>query len=128
MRACREVAGQARGELLGIFCDLVVEVDGGGMLQAVVLRVDRGHYPRVAVPHAHRHDARERLRDTKRVSARSTAPPQHSVVLLPTLPPSTLLRRWQAVEETEEGQVTVTTCNASRCCMTRSRSQTSRLA
>ncbi len=60
-RARLEVAWQPRGELLRVLRDLVVEVDGRRVLQAVVLRVDRRHDARVAVTDAHCHNARKRL-------------------------------------------------------------------
>lgn len=41
---------------------LVVKVDGGGVLQPVLLVPDGLQHSRVAVPHAYRHDPRERLR------------------------------------------------------------------
>ena len=56
-----EVAREPVGELLGIFCNLIVEVDSGGVLQQRGLALHRLHHGRVAVAHAHRHDARERL-------------------------------------------------------------------
>lgn len=57
-----EIARHAVCELLGVFSDLVIEVDGGGVLQKLVLRLYCCHNLRVTVPHAHSHDASESLR------------------------------------------------------------------
>ena len=57
------------------------------MLQAVVLRVNRGHHARVAVPHAHGDDACKRLRQDPLVSVPSRRTHRHSVtVFRPSLP------------------------------------------
>jgi len=62
-----EVAGHPVGQLLGEQGHLVVEVDGGGVLQQVVLLVDRLHHAVVAVAYTHRHNPRKTLRAKTRL-------------------------------------------------------------
>lgn len=57
-----EVSRHLVRQLLGILCYLVVEVDGGGVLQQLVLLVDSCNHLGVAVTNAHGHDACKGLR------------------------------------------------------------------
>ena len=56
-----EVAGHAVCQFLGKLCDLVVQIDGGGVLQQVCLVHNSLHHLGVAMSHADSHDARECL-------------------------------------------------------------------
>jgi hypothetical protein len=56
-----QISGHPVGELLGIFRNLVVQVDGGGVLQACALLLYRCDYLWVAVSDAHRHNASKGL-------------------------------------------------------------------
>jgi hypothetical protein len=60
-RACLEIAGHLGGQRLGEVGDGVVEVEHGGVLQALGLRGDGVDDVRVAVAAAHRGDAGERV-------------------------------------------------------------------
>lgn len=57
-----EVPWHPIGQLLGVLRNLVVEIDGGGVLQELVLLVHSLHHVGMAVAHADRDDASESLR------------------------------------------------------------------
>lgn len=56
-----QVTRQEVCELLRVFRDLIIEINCGCVLQEPVLRLHSCHNFRVAVTHAHSHNARKRL-------------------------------------------------------------------
>lgn len=81
-----EVARHLISELLGIFCNLVVQVDGGRVLQQLILAVDSSYNLGVAVANTHCYDTCECLH----VATRAETGTRHTcclqVVLHPKLP------------------------------------------
>ena len=59
-----EIARHFRGELLGIFGDVRMQINRRGMLQRFVLPVRRFDHVRMTMPDAHRHDSRKRIEVT----------------------------------------------------------------
>ena len=60
-RSYLEVPRHLGCQLFGVLCDLVVEVDGGCVLEQLALFVHSCHHLRMTVAHAHRHNPGKRL-------------------------------------------------------------------